>query len=89
MDNKIITGNEPAYPILPFNKDDRALVETAQLYSGLTIRQEFAKAAMQGLCADRHHFDTQGAPHAMAELAVMCADALIRELNIAPNPHAQ
>lgn len=63
-----INPNDPAFPI----KDEAA---------GLTIRQEFAKAAMQGLCADRHTSDTQGSPEMIASMAAAVADALINELN--------
>lgn len=79
----MLTGEEPAFPIIPFNKDDRDLVETAQLYSGLTIRQEFARSAMASLAP--YHL-TQLGPRDAAEIAVQFADALIAELNQGPRP---
>ena len=48
-------------------------------YDGLTIRAEFAKAAMQALlCSPR---DSQFSYQVIAASAVVCADALITELN--------
>jgi len=85
-----ITGNEPAMPIysaegLPsytsmMNKGNPEA-------TGLTIRQQFAMAAMQGALSNS--IDTNGLyelPSAMrpveiANWAVLCADALINELN--------
>lgn len=43
-------------------------------------RFELAKAAMQGLCADRHNSDTQGEPKNIAAIAVQCADELLKAL---------
>lgn len=55
--------------------------EEPGLFQGLTKREHFAALAMQGLCADRHHEDTQAHPKYIALLAVECAEALIAELN--------
>lgn len=41
------------------------------------LRDAFALAALQGLCADRHHADTQGRPRIMAVMAYECADAML------------
>lgn len=54
-------------------------------YPGLTIRQEFAKAAMQGLLADhKDHSDEcadgETCPQTTARLAVEHADALLAQL---------
>lgn len=72
----MITGNEPARPtdLLMLDKDgygDR--VE----FPGLTIRQQFAMAAMQGLLSNTEYANL----NSMAEISVQSADALIAELN--------
>ena len=53
---------------------------------GLSIRAEFAKAAMQGLASSAYwseNFDSAKPQHlaGMAEAAVKAADALLAELN--------
>lgn len=63
-----IHPDENAYP----GKDLRGLVNP-----GLSVRAEFAKAAMQGLLAD----PSCGTGHSVAAWAVANADALIEELN--------
>lgn len=73
METLNITGNEPAMPI----KDEAC---------GLTIRQQFAMAAMQGMLANANGCMTQGSsrsfnPETLATCAVNQADALITELN--------
>lgn len=60
-------GSEPAYPL-----------DGAGAPTGLTIRQEFAKAAMQGLMSYPHDRGTQVS--SLAEVAVHAADALLAEL---------
>lgn len=82
MDNKIITGDEPITPLysfgnIPQNKEERALVEGGSLYSGLTIRQEFARSAMQAIISKN---GTAGYSFS-ASLSVKIADALIEALN--------
>lgn len=47
--------------------------------SGLTVREEFIKAAMQGLLASDVNDSLQLGT--MAEAAVMCADRVIAEMN--------
>lgn len=67
-------GHEPA---APFSRTDgRGAVE---VYLGLTKREAFSLAAMQGLCASaipgpHHYFPT------LATEAVAYADALLKEL---------
>jgi hypothetical protein len=80
-----ITGNEPANPIngyegVIYSKGDpsQGHIENGGLYSSLTIRQQFAMAAMASL-APLHLI--QRGPQVTAELAVDYADALINELN--------
>lgn len=80
MENNKITGNEPAYPIVDENQ-------------GLTIRQQFAMAAMQSQVAllanenFRNGVDLLAknsgkvSEEIIAELSVKQADALIAELN--------
>ena len=84
-----IDPNAPAFPqeYSTFEyKGDPAFVKETRVYhrvSGLTIRQEFAKAAMQGLLAD----GATGWPlQQLASAAVMSADAVIAELEKEKTP---
>lgn len=63
-----ITGEEPAMP--HFHHEGR---------SGLSIRQQFAMAAMQGFSANPNFQTTSFST--IAEYSVQQADALIAELN--------
>ena len=77
-----ITGNEPAMPIV--NSDGFcSLLEHVEILKesavGLTIRQQFAMAAMQGMCADTNTENMS--VEVLANIAVSYADALINELN--------
>lgn len=82
---EMITGDEPAMPIIEDNNVEGHLIRMAH-YPGLTIRQEFAARAMQGILAN-----TEGAvlpnghrtthPDDIAMYAIICADALITRLN--------
>ncbi len=49
--------------------------------TGLTIRAEFAKAAMQGLLGNKGIIDTFDGATQVAAFAVEAADALIEALN--------
>lgn len=73
MENNKITGNEPAMPIVMGKESD-------QWYVGLTIRQQFAMAAMQGMLTNMGLIDTVNWEW-IAGQAVKQADALIAELN--------
>jgi len=83
-----ITGNEPANPIV--NSDGYCtLIDNVSSYeaTGLTIRQQFAMAAMQGLLTrvpKRHNGETDlGILECkrIIEESIIMADALIEELN--------
>ena len=63
-------GSEPAYPCR----------EPGCMYHGMTIRQEFAKAAMQGILAHTRDVRWVMPPEQVAKLAVQHADALLAEL---------
>ncbi|HEY3494563.1 MAG TPA: hypothetical protein VGK73_07750 [Polyangiaceae bacterium] len=65
-------ANEPAYPaeLDSFNKG----------LSGLTVREAFAMAAMQGLLAAESEADGFYQPDKLAHAAVVRADALLAEL---------
>jgi len=81
-------GDEPVYPIEVRRESTGELLHAA---SGLTKREAFAMAAMQGLCV--HHdmllanhdlvkeFGTSGIDKLQENKAVRLADALIAELN--------
>lgn len=47
---------------------------------GLTVRQEFARSAMQGILADPSEEWIDESPQIVARTAVLCADALLVEL---------
>jgi hypothetical protein len=66
----MIDPNNPAFP---------TVIQTGAVYAthGLTIRAEFAKAAMQGYCVSYAHLRED----LLAAKAVTMADALIAELN--------
>ena len=80
----MITGNEPANPSMcNYNAEGEMLSTyepgaTPGYAFGLTIRQQFAAMAMQGICAN------DGCKHVanstLAKEAVEIADALIAEL---------
>ena len=75
-----ITGNEPAMPFAwkqIVGKDGTKCDIVSSEQKGLTIRQQFAMAAMQGLIADGAVINRQS----VAKVAVELADALIAELN--------
>ena len=74
-----ITGNEPANPIVNsdgFPSYAETLNSAKPECIGLTIRQQFAMSAMQGLANT-----AESVPSEIAEVAVFMADALIAELN--------
>lgn len=64
------TGNEPAYPAFDDNMD--------KMQTGLTIRQQFAMAAMQGLLSSPRQYTGLDW---IVQNSVEIADALIAELN--------
>jgi hypothetical protein len=82
-----ITGNEPAMPCVDtVNENGRY----EPLITGLTIRQQVATAAMQGLLANYVEYGLYGSHEsypAVAEKAVEQADLLIKALNETPNPN--
>jgi hypothetical protein len=65
-------ANASAYPETAYYDG-----QPTYMVGGLTIREEFAKAAMQGLLSHPH---TDAGPEAVAMDAVEFADALIAEL---------
>ena len=64
--------NDPVFP--NFKAEDWAYSS-----GGLTKREEFAKAAMQGLLADANNVEIEMGQ--LARDAIRAADALIAELN--------
>lgn len=58
---------------------------------GVTIRQEFAMVAMQGLLSNVYIISAHGSENAkwIAEHAVYQADSLIKALNETPNPNKE
>jgi hypothetical protein len=81
----MITGNEPANPIVNsdgFPSYAENLNSGKPECIGLTIRQQFAMTAMQGLCANYLRENVTGwNVKTYAVEAVELADALIAELN--------
>jgi len=96
-----ITGNEPAYPTTVDHENGQPRMayqngNTTAAYSGLSIRQQFAMAAMQGIMAGmgtdiqtfkmQMEYFAERYPNdtmyvACAKESVGAADALIAELN--------
>lgn len=88
MTDKFDDGG-PAYPTRienPGSKEilghsgDAVLPGTVSYYAGMTLRDAFAMAAMQGLVTQRfpdHHYP----PYHMASIAYEMADAMIAERN--------
>lgn len=73
-------GNEPVTPCYAFVEYDESNSESGD-FTGLTKREEFAKAAMMGLCANGDADFCTLHSERVAEIAVSLADALINELN--------
>lgn len=75
-------GNEAAYPVLAFEKTGEE-----SYVPGLTKREAFSMAAMQGMYANPKYLELlknvaePGRHSSMAETAVKAADALIAALN--------
>lgn len=75
----MITGNEPAMPIFSRTNEDGVVGYNAY---GLTIRQQFAAIAMQGLMSQDNSDDKfKEGVITIAAISVHMADALIDELN--------
>lgn len=77
-----ITGNEPAQPVVStkagYDNYTMKTISDVSSTGGMTIRQEFAKAAMQGLAANG---ELKLDEWQTAKVAVKMADYLIHELN--------
>jgi len=65
-------ANDAAFPIVVSEA-------TSEAHTGLTKREEFAKAAMQGLCANPAY--DSASEEKIVGWSVRVADALIFELN--------
>ena len=75
-----ITGNEPVNPVSSIGLDKNKKVIYDHM-NGLTIRHQFAMAAMQGMLANSEITKLINTEIELAEIAVEHADALINELN--------
>ncbi len=80
----MIIGNERAFPVAGSYNDESP--EVLIPIDGLTIRQEFAKAAMQGLLTTLVADSDNWSPNKenidyCVGLSVIAADALIEQLN--------
>lgn len=81
-------GDMPAMPVQATNKliemistceSDSALDSYISTFGGLTKREQFAMAAMQGLLADPNNSDT--GMDRIANYAIEAADALLAKLD--------
>ena len=81
-----ITGNEPI-GIGEYQEYNRYGDKegTPYRFKGLSIRQYYAGLAMQGICANTSS-EIKPFQKEIAYLSVSIADALIKQLNEAPNP---
>jgi len=86
----MITGNEPYFPFLKWNRTgygDAITVENEIMSQhfpyeqGVTIRQQFAMAAMQGLLSNPEITEQAKTWESVICVAVEQADSLIDELN--------
>lgn len=74
-------ADKPAYPqIEKLEPDHRNGGYFSICYGGLTKRERFAMAAMQGICANKW----AGSEKQIAEESVVIADALLKELDQTP-----
>tara|TARA_R110002110_G_C13109936_1_gene686765 strand:- start:346 stop:567 length:222 start_codon:yes stop_codon:yes gene_type:complete len=71
MSNVIITGTMTAYPV------ENCITDDSGRYEGLTKREAFTMAAMQGILS--HSFG-RGDADELAVQSAKCADALLKEL---------
>ena len=78
---KKITGNEPAMPSSVCCNENGIYIygNTSDGGNGLTIREKFAMAAMQGLLSNETSILRK--PSEIATMAVLASYALINELN--------
>ena len=89
-----ITGNEPANPMAAFRTEHLEGMSENGILTGLTIRQQFAMVAMQGVISGIHSNENVLAgllkssdslkiepENIIAQMAIEYADALIEELN--------
>lgn len=83
-------ANEPAHPTIPVNHGWPNGTDPygAESGYGMTIREQFAMAALQGITASPsfHGPIYQGSPDVAAGFAVACADRLVAELAKAMTP---
>tara|TARA_R110000851_G_scaffold254808_2_gene407410 strand:+ start:282 stop:527 length:246 start_codon:yes stop_codon:yes gene_type:complete len=77
----VSNGDMPINPITMDNGHpyhaSQVCFENTPLVSGLTKREAFAMAAMQGILS--HSFG-RGNPDELADQSIKCADALLKEL---------
>lgn len=64
----------PAFPLVY----DDPKTNTRNVYPGLTLRDYFAAAAMNGICNSRSHVDLKGHATASARVAYELADAMLK-----------
>lgn len=85
MNSTTTWANEPAYPYTVDYGPDRGV----EIASGVTKREAFAMAAMQGLMAAKYQgIDANEVPKALSEFSVKMADSLIAALNEVPDYQA-
>jgi hypothetical protein len=73
---KVKEAHMQAFPFIEPEKDDNIKA----YHSGMTMRDEFAKAAMQGMFAsDTKGWNEEGDWHSRAEAAYAMADAMLVE----------
>jgi len=69
-------NNPPAFPVHP----DLRPQDVGQPYSGMTLRDYFAAAAIQGMLSERSAFTEQArAAEKMEDMAYYVADAMLAE----------
>lgn len=83
-----MNSNDPAFPGISHSYGDNDVVDghvqpytALSTYGGLTIRAEFAKAAMQGILSNPNVNPLESGDVQINELSTFFADSLIRHLN--------
>jgi len=73
-----INDGGPAFPEVRVRDGDNYNAPTKIYYPGMTLRDYFAAAALQGICSSRSHSDLKGHAMASAKVSYDLADALLK-----------
>lgn len=77
---KTENGKRPAHPVTQVVEVGGTMKEVTLHHTGLTKREMFAMAAMQGLLSGNMDFHNRAGTPSIAELAARHADQLLKQL---------